>query len=239
MHRIAAPRSARRWLLGSLFLLALVACASQPPGSLDRPPQIPAEVSNTDWAQDMQRFAVQDQQQPPPQRAVLFVGSSSIRLWDSLAQDFPGVAVINRGFGGSEVRDSTWYADRIVYPYHPATVVLYAGDNDLANGRTPEQVGQDTAVFIERVQKRLPKARIVIISTKPSPSRANLLDAQRQANALVQREAHQRGAVFVDVFTPMLDAQGQPRESLFIQDRLHMNAAGYAIWKQLLAPYVH
>ncbi|HVK51181.1 MAG TPA: SGNH/GDSL hydrolase family protein [Pseudoxanthomonas sp.] len=222
-----------------MFLLALVACASQPPGSLDRPPQIPAEVSNTDWAQDMQRFAVQDQQQPPPQRAVLFVGSSSIRLWDSLAQDFPGVAVINRGFGGSEVRDSTWYADRIVYPYHPATVVLYAGDNDLANGRTPEQVGQDTAVFIERVQKRLPKARIVIISTKPSPSRANLLDAQRQANALVQREAHQRGAVFVDVFTPMLDAQGQPRESLFIQDRLHMNAAGYAIWKQLLAPYVH
>ena len=239
MHCIAAPRSARRWLLGSLFLLALAACASQPPGSLDRPPQIPAEVSNTDWAQDMQRFAEQDQQQPPPQRAVLFVGSSSIRLWDSLAQDFPGVAVINRGFGGSEVRDSTWYADRIVYPYHPATVVLYAGDNDLANGRTPEQVGQDTAVFIERVQKRLPKARIVIISTKPSPSRANLLDAQRQANALVQREAHQRGAVFVDVFTPMLDAQGQPRESLFIQDRLHMNAAGYAIWKQLLAPYVH
>jgi len=239
LHCIAAPPSARRWLLGSLFLLALVACASQPPGSLDRPPQIPAEVSNTDWAQDMQRFAVQDQQQPPPQRAVLFVGSSSIRLWDSLAQDFPGVAVINRGFGGSEVRDSTWYADRIVYPYHPATVVLYAGDNDLANGRTPEQVGQDTAVFIERVQKRLPKARIVIISTKPSPSRANLLDAQRQANALVQREAHQRGAVFVDVFTPMLDAQGQPRESLFIQDRLHMNAAGYAIWKQLLAPYVH
>lgn len=239
MHCIAAPRSARRWLLGSLFLLALAACASQPPGSLDRPPQIPAEVSNTDWAQDMQRFAEQDQQQPPPPHAVLFVGSSSIRLWDSLAQDFPGVAVINRGFGGSEVRDSTWYADRIVYPYHPATVVLYAGDNDLANGRTPEQVGQDTAVFIERVQKRLPKARIVIISTKPSPSRANLLDAQRQANALVQREAQQRGAVFVDVFTPMLDAQGQPRESLFIQDRLHMNAAGYAIWKQLLAPYVH
>lgn len=239
MHCFAAPHSARHWLLGGLLLLVLTACASQPSGSLDRPPQIPAEVSHTDWAQDMQRFAEQDQQQPPPKNAVLFVGSSSIRLWDSLAQDFPGVAVINRGFGGSEVRDSTWYADRIVYPYQPATVVLYAGDNDLASGRTPEQVGQDTAVFIERLQKRLPKAKLVIISTKPSPSRANLLAAQRQANALVQREAQRRGAVFVDVFTPMLDAQGQPRESLFIQDRLHMNASGYALWKELLAPYVH
>ncbi|WP_079726176.1 SGNH/GDSL hydrolase family protein [Pseudoxanthomonas indica] len=187
----------------------------------------------------MQRFAAQDQAQPPPRDAVLFVGSSSIRLWDSLAQDFPDAVVINRGFGGSEVRDSTWYADRIVYPYHPSTVVLYAGDNDLANGRTAEQVGQDTATFIDRVHKRLPSARIVIISTKPSPSRAHLLEAQRQANALVQRAAQQRGAVFVDVFTPMLDAQGQPRESLFIQDRLHMNASGYALWKQLLAPYVH
>lgn len=239
LHRIADRCLSFRLLCASLFLLALAACASQPIGSLDRAPQIPAEVSNADWAQDMQRFAAQDQAQPPPRDAVLFVGSSSIRLWDTLAQDFAGVAVINRGFGGSEVRDSTWYADRIVYPYHPSTVVLYAGDNDLANGRTPEQVAQDTANFIDRVHKRLPKAKIVIISTKPSPSRANLLEAQRQANALVQREAQQRGAVFVDVFSAMLDEQGQPRESLFIQDRLHMNAAGYAIWKQLLAPYVH
>lgn len=239
MPRTADRRSAARCLLAGLLLSLLVACASQPPGSLDREPQIPAEVSNADWAQDMQRFAAQDQAQPPPRGAVLFVGSSSIRLWDSLAQDFPDAVVINRGFGGSEVRDSTWYADRIVYPYRPSTVVLYAGDNDLANGRTPEQVGQDTATFIDRVHQRLPKARIVIISTKPSPSRAHLLEAQRQANALVQREAQQRGAVFVDVFTPMLDAQGQPRESLFIQDRLHMNASGYALWKQLLAPYVH
>lgn len=239
MHRTTDHRSPSRLLFGAVLLLALAACASQPPGSLDRPPQIPVEVSNAAWAQDMQRFAEQDQQQPPPRDAVLFVGSSSIRLWDTLAQDFAGTPVINRGFGGSEVRDSTWYADRIIYPYQPATVVLYAGDNDLANGRTPEQVGQDTAVFIQRVQKHLPKTRIVIISTKPSPSRANLLDAQRLANARVQREAQRRGAVFVDVFTPMLDAQGQPRESLFIQDRLHMNAAGYAIWKQLLTPYLH
>lgn len=239
MHRTTEHRWPSRLLSAALLLLALAACASHPPASLDRPPQIPAEVSNAEWAQDMQRFAAQDQARFPPRDAVLFVGSSSIRLWDTLAQDFPGVAVINRGFGGSEVRDSTWYADRIVYPYHPATVVLYAGDNDLANGRTPEQVGQDTASFIDRVQQRLPKTRIVIISTKPSPSRANLLDAQRQANALVQAAAARRGAVFVDVFTPMLDAQGQPREALFIQDRLHMNAAGYAIWKQLLAPYVH
>lgn len=105
--------------------------------ALHTAPAVPAQVSNAAWEEDMQRFAESDARQPPPKYGIVFVGSSSIRFWETLAQDFPGKPVINRGFGGSEVRDSTWYADRIVIPYAPRQVVLYAGDNDLNSGRTP------------------------------------------------------------------------------------------------------
>lgn len=217
-------------------LLVLFACAGTPPIVQPGSPQIPAEVSNAEWENDMQRFAAEDQAAPPPKHAVLFVGSSSIRLWETLAEDFPGVSLINRGFGGSEVRDSTWYADRIIVPYRPRMILLYAGDNDIAAGRTPQQVHADFIAFVERVRRDLPRTKIAYISTKPSPSRAHLLDVQRQANALVREEAQRRGVIYIDVFTPMLDANGQPRETLFIEDRLHMNRAGYALWRDLIAP---
>lgn len=224
------------WLVGVLALMT--ACAAAPATLHDTPPLVPQQVSNAAWEQDMQRFAAADVATPPPGQAVLFVGSSSIRLWTTLAEDFPGVPVINRGFGGSEIRDSTWYADRIIVPYAPRQVLLYAGDNDLSNGRSPQQLQADFRAFVARVRHDLPKVRIAYISNKPSPSRANLLQAQRQANALIQADAKRLRVDFIDVFTPMLDANGQPREDLFIEDRLHMNAAGYALWRQVMAPYV-
>ena len=224
------------FLLASLLTL-LAACSSAPlaPSS---PPRVPEQVSNADWEQDMQRFEAQDATVPPPKDAVLFIGSSSIRFWDTLAADFPGVAVINRGFGGSELRDSTWYADRIVIPYRPRQVVLYAGDNDIASARSPAQVQQDFRAFVHRLRRELPGVKIAYISNKPSPARVHLLDVQRQANALIQADAKQLRVDFIDVFTPMLDAQGQPRADLFIEDRLHMNSAGYALWRSLVAPYL-
>jgi lysophospholipase L1-like esterase len=146
--------------------------------------------------------------------------------------------VINRGFGGSELRDSTFYADRIVIPYAPRQIVLYAGENDLQSGRTPQQVEADFRAFVERVRRDLPKVRIAYISNKPSPSRARLLEAQRQANALIKVEAKRLRVDYIDVFTPMLDANGQPRGELFVEDRLHMNRAGYELWQQKVAPYL-
>lgn len=225
----------RRLLVLSCLLLLLSACAGAPS---TRAPLIPDQVSNAAWEQDMQRFATEDRANPPPEHPVLFVGSSSFRLWESLAADFPGIPVLNRGFGGSEVRDSTWYADRIIIPYRPKTILLYAGDNDIAAGRTPEQVRADFVAFVERVRRDLPDTRILYVAIKPSPSRAQLLDAQRRANDLVRAESQRLGVTFVDVFTPMLDAAGKPREELFIADRLHMNAAGYAIWRELITPLI-
>ncbi|CAD7723680.1 hypothetical protein LMG31886_34940 [Xanthomonas hydrangeae] len=200
-------------------------------------PQVPAQVSHAAWENDMQRFADSDAQQPPPKHGIVFVGSSSIRFWDSLAQDFPGKPVINRGFGGSEVRDSTWYADRIVIPYAPRQVVLYAGDNDLNSGRTPEQVRDDVLAFVTRIRRDLPKARISYLSIKPSPSRAHLLPAIVTANRLIKDALAPLPRVdYVDVYTPMLDASGKPRPELFREDMLHMTADGYAIWRKAVAP---
>ena len=234
----------------SLFATALVAllaaCVGGPPATPEAlspstagvAPRIPEQVSSPAWEADMQRFEAADAQSPPPRGGVLFIGSSSIRFWDTLAQDFPGVPVINRGFGGSELRDSTWYADRIIVPYAPRQILIYAGDNDLNAGRTPQQLRADFVAFVERVRRDLPKAKIAYISNKPSPSRAQLLPVQRAANTLIAAEAKRLGVDYIDIFTPMLDASGQPDESLFIEDRLHMNRAGYVIWQRAIAPYL-
>lgn len=189
------------------------------------------------WQADMQRFAAADRAQPPAPGGIVFTGSSSIRLWSSLAGDFPGRNVLNRGFGGSTIADATRHVEQLVTPYSPHTVVLYAGDNDLAAGATPAQVRADFGAFVRAVRARLPAVRILFVSIKPSPSRAALLPAVRQTNALIRADIERgKNIGYVDVFTPMLDAQGQPRAELFLDDRLHMNRAGYALWVSILAP---
>jgi len=160
-------------------------------------------------------------------------------MWESLAADFPGLPVLNRGFGGSQVRDAVWYAEQVAIRYRPARVLLYAGDNDLNAGRSPEQVLADFRAFVGRIRRDLPGVPIAFISIKPSPSRAHLLPAMREANALIRAEAaRMKGVAFIDVFTPMMGADGRPRAELFIEDQLHMNRAGYQLWREIIAPHV-
>ena len=186
---------------------------------------------------EIEAFERQDRAAPPPPGAVVFLGSSTLRLWTTLEQDFPGIPVVNRGFGGSQIADSICYAPRIVFPLKPATLVFYAGENDLAAGKTPEQVAADFQRLVADVQTALPATRILFVSLKPSPCRAGLLDAMRQANALIKDLMQPDPRLeFVDVFTPMLDETGTPRAELFADDRLHLNAAGYALWTRILRP---
>ncbi|GAB3058843.1 SGNH/GDSL hydrolase family protein [Stenotrophomonas tumulicola] len=229
------PRHRRILLAMAMGLSTIgIAHALAPPA-----PLVPAQVSNTAWADDMETFASHDQAQPPPRGGIEFIGSSSIRMWESLAQDFPGKPVFNRGFGGSEVRDSTYYADRILVPYAPCKVFLYAGDNDLNSGRTPVQVRDDVLAFVQRVHKDLPDTTVEYLSIKPSPSRAHLLAGINEANTMVRDAlAKLPNTGYVDVHTPMLGADGQPDPKLFQQDMLHMTAAGYAIWTRVVAPKV-
>jgi lysophospholipase L1-like esterase len=178
-----------------------------------------------------------DAAHPPPQHAVLFVGSSSIRLWTTLADDFPGVPKINRGFGGSRIADSTYFADRIVVPYHPSLIVMYAGDNDIAEGRTSQQVVDDFKAFVARVRRDLPHVAIAYVSIKPSMARIAMWPQMRAANDGIARWARtQNDVTLVDVTVKMLDAHGQPRPELLREDGLHMQPAGYAIWIEALKP---
>ena len=190
------------------------------------------------WEPDIRQFESQDRKNPPPQHEIVFVGSSSIVFWN-LPQYFPNLKTINRGFGGSELADSVRYADRIVTPYKPRIVVLYAGDNDIASGTPPERVASNFEQFVQKVQGPLPQTRVIVISIKPSLLRWSMFDKMRSANAMIRAYCSKHpGLTYVDVEPLMLGANGKPRPELFVGDGLHMTPAGYKIWTAALLPYL-
>ncbi|HJR13065.1 MAG TPA: SGNH/GDSL hydrolase family protein [Rhodanobacteraceae bacterium] len=212
------------WLIGCLLLVIAHAALALPP-----PPQ--------SWQHDIDRLVADDSAHPPPRHGVLFVGSSSIRMWATLAADFPGVPVIDRGFGGSAIADATYFADRIVVPYHPRLMVMYAGDNDIAEGDTSQQVLDEFKAFATRVRRELPDVAIAYISIKPSIARFAMWPRMREANRLIADWMQTRSRMsFVDVSAGMLGENGKPRAALFRADGLHMTAAGYAVWVRALKP---
>jgi lysophospholipase L1-like esterase len=219
-------------------LLCLVACAPQVVHQ--NPVNVaPAVSAPSQWEPDIAQFEAQDRATPPRLGSIVFVGSSSIRMWTTLDRDFPGVAVLNRGFGGSEAGDVAHFAERIVVPYKPPVVVFYAGDNDLAAGKTPAQVLAAFQSFVGTMHRDLPRTRVVFVAIKPSIARWNIVDKMREANSLVRDYTRTDPSLaYVDVFTPMLDRSGQPTRELYLEDGLHMTPAGYAIWRDLIAPLI-
>ena len=220
--------------------LALLAAASVTACTHASAPAPVATRVSTPFAAEISAFEARDRATPPVPGGIVFVGSSTFRFWTSLATDFPGQNVINRGFGGSTLPDVNALVSRIVLPYRPHLVVLYAGDNDLAAGRTPGDVLDDYRQFVSLVRSGLPTARIAFVSIKPSPSRWALMGKMRAANQLVRDEIERDSlATYVDTFTPMLRADGRPRPELFGPDSLHMVRAGYAAWRDIIAPVIH
>lgn len=196
-------------------------------------------TSRVPFEPEILAFEAADRASPPAQGGVVFVGSSSFRMWRNAAADFPGVALLNRGFGGSTLPEVIQLTPRLVLPYHPHLVVLYAGDNDLSAGRTPADVVSDYRTFVSLVRRDLPSTRVVFVSIKPSPSRWAIVDQMREANRLVQQEvARDTLQGYVDVFTPMIGASGRPRPELFGPDSLHMTRAGYLLWRERFTPVV-
>jgi lysophospholipase L1-like esterase len=192
-----------------------------------------------EWESVIQAFEAKDAEEPPPEEAVLFVGSSSIRGWETVDADFPAIDAINRGFGGSEFSDLNYYIDRIVWPYRPRTIVVYEGDNDVAAGNSPGQIFEEYKTFVRRVHQELPETRIAFLAVKPSPSRWDLVGEMREANELIREYTLWRENLeYIDVFAPMLGPDGRPRPEIFTDDGLHMNAAGYTLWKEMVRPYV-
>ena len=188
------------------------------------------------WDQTISRFEEADKAQPPAPGGIVFVGGSSIRLWD-LKESFPDQTLINRGFGGSQLIDSVQYADRIINKYRPRLVVVYAGDNDLAAGKSAEQVRDDYRALVAKIHTALPETKIVFLAIKPSIARAKLIETQKKTNQMIADDiARDPRLVFLDVGTPLLDVDGKPRPELFVKDGLHLSKAGYEIWTGLVAP---
>ena len=238
--RLAAP------LVTFASALLFIGCATQAPEPTTKATTrvattAPATTRAADdrWEKDIAAFEAQDRANPMPKDAILFYGSSSVRGWRTLARDFPGLPVVNRGFGGSQMDDGVRYVDRVVIPNRPKALVLYFGDNDLAAGHTPEQVVANFTQLVNHVHAKLPETRILFLAIKPSPSRVKLLDKVKAANSAIARMADADPKLdFVDVATPMLDANGQPRAELFGPDMLHMNPAGYELWTSVLSPFL-
>ena len=190
------------------------------------------------WEPNIRRFEEQDKKEMPPAGGILFVGSSSIVGW-KVDECFPGLPVINRGFGGSQIADSVHFADRIVLPYRPKVIVLYAGDNDVAAGKSPERVLRDYRQFAKVVHAGLPETRIVFVAIKPSMRRWNLVDKMREANRLIRAATEkEERLVYVDIDGPMIGDDGKPRAELFKPDGLHLNAEGYKLWSARLLPHL-
>jgi len=189
------------------------------------------------WEKAIAKFEQVDATNPPPKLGVEFIGSSTIARWKSLAQDFPGQPVFNRGFGGSQIVDSTHFAARVIFPYAPRMIVLRAGGNDLWAGKSAEQVFADFKDFVATVHAKLPETEIVYVSLSPSIARWKQHEQEKEVNRLagnfIKETPHLK---YIETYDLPLGADGQPRPELFVQDGLHFNAAGYQLLAQRLQP---
>jgi hypothetical protein len=191
------------------------------------------------WEFQIRAFEQADRLHPPKAGAILFIGSSSIRLWHTLARDMAPLRVLQRGFGGCHLAHVTHYAERIVLPYQPRAVVLYAGENDLGwwSRKTPETVLADFKRFVATVQENLPGTPVYFLAIKRSPIRRGRWTEMTRANRLIEEFATESPrVVFVDTTTPLLDSRGAPRPEYLPWYRLHLTASGYAVWASILRP---
>ena len=191
-----------------------------------------------DWEKEISAMEAKAEKAQYAKGGYLFVGSSSIRMWD-LKKSFPGLAPINHGFGGSELSDSIEFAERIVIPFQPKVVFLYAGDNDIGNGKSAEVVVKDFVTFAAKLRAALPETQVVFLPIKPSLKRWDLWPEMKKANGEIEvftkTMAHLH---YLDTVTPMLGADGKPRAELFLSDGLHMTEKGYALWNEVVKTWL-
>jgi lysophospholipase L1-like esterase len=192
-------------------------------------------ASANKWDRMIFEFEQHDMVSPPPQDATLFIGSSSIRLWPSLAKSFSPIPIINRGFGGAQTADVLEYMDRIVLPYKPKNIVFYCGGNDVSKGKSPQVAVTNLRKFIERVHKVLPETKIFVLSMKPTPSREAQWPKLQLANkARADYISQSKNVFYVDVAQSMFDTEGNIKKNIFIADNLHLNKVGYDHWVKIL-----
>ena len=198
-----------------------------------------AQTAFPPFANDILRFKKQDSIQPPVKNAILFVGSSSFTRWKNIESYFPGYNIINRGFGGSTLIDVIRYAYDVIIPYQPKQVVVYCGENDLAGNVPGGEVVKRFKTLYQLIKINLPTTAIHFVSIKPSPSRSHLIpqmkEVNQQVSAFLKKE---KNAGFINVYPSLLDEKGNIREELFVEDKLHVNEKGYALWQKIILPHL-
>ena len=196
---------------------------------------LPAEER---WQADLDKFLADQKATNYKPGGTVFIGSSSIRMWD-LEKSFPGKGYVNRGFGGSQMFDAVRLADRILLPLKPKTVLVYEGDNDINSGKSALEVAGDYQRFVDLVHAKLPETKIVFIPIKPSLARWELVDEMRTANMMIRSISERDPRLeYADIDGPMLGADNKPRPELFRDDGLHMTDAGYVIWTDVVSQYL-
>lgn len=192
------------------------------------------------FAKEIEEFKSEDRQQTPPKNAIVFVGSSSFKLWKDVQEDFPHHKIINRGFGGSSLPHVIDYADEIVIPYRPNKIVIYCGENDFTKADvTSDIVTERFVTLFNKLRDALPRTEIIYVSMKPSPSRQHLHTKMSASNDAIRDFLKtKRRTAYVDIWDDMLDANGAPRKELYLKDMLHMNDKGYDIWQKEIAPHL-
>lgn len=200
-----------------------------------------AQNAKPPFWQDIQNFRRQDSVQTPPAHPILLVGSSSFTRWTDVQNYFPGYTILNRGFGGSTLADVLRYEEDLIFKYNPKQIVIYCGENDIASSDTIKAqtvVNRFQNLFSE-IRAVYPTVPVLFVSLKPSPSRWHLREKAIAVNKSIENFLKgQDNASFVSVWDEMLGTDGKPIQELFVEDNLHMNAKGYAIWQKLLQPYL-
>jgi lysophospholipase L1-like esterase len=202
---------------------------------------VTAQEDPTRFEEEIKAFEKMDAKHGLPDGVNLFVGSSSIRMWDDLASTFPGFFVLNRGFGGSQFSDLIYYADRLIYSYKPVKVFIYEGDNDIAAGEEPKEILKEAKELRKMIADNLGEdVPVFFISPKPSVARWNLKEKYEELNQLLKKYASKEDKTeFIDVWSPALDENGEVRKDIFLGDDLHMNEKGYVIWQSAILPFLN
>ena len=225
-----------------IFSLLSLAQAPAPPAGqavASAPGRVQQAHDFARWEKAVAAFEAADRISPPPKGGILFVGSSTIVRWTTLQQDFPNQPIVNRGFGGNQIVDSTHFADRIIFPYEPRMIFLRAGGNDIHTGKSPEQVFGEFRQFVATVHAKLPKTEIVYISLAPSIARWEEREATKTLNALVAGYVKRTPRLkYIETYDMSLDASGQPRPELFVEDKLHFSPEGYRLLVERVRPYM-
>lgn len=226
-------------ILSLLSTAPLLAQSAKPAETHVWPKPKPTTHDFSKWEKAVAAFEEADRKSPPPKGAVLFVGSSTIVRWKTLAADFPGITVLNRGFGGNQIKDSTHFAPRMIFPYEPRMIFLRAGGNDINAGWPAEDVFEDFKKFVATVRGKFPGLPITFIGLSPTIKRWEQVAEGNKLNDLVAAYCRENtGLAYIDCRNLTLDAQGQPRPELFVADKLHFSAEGYKLLADTVRPYL-